>query len=84
MAMSSPGMTSANSFESQQASFENPMLQNRLFHVLTACGCKPAACRKKRRNHILVDQNRKYGYISQAGFKHLLYLLVWHAVFQPN
>lgn len=76
MSVSSPGMTPSDSLETQHASLKYPVLQYCLFHVLATSRCKSAASREEWRNYILVDQNRKYGYLSQLGFKHLLYLLV--------
>lgn len=76
MAMSSPGMTSADSFKTQSTPFDHSMLQNRLFHVLTTGRSKATARRKQWRNNILINQNRKYGYLSQVGCQHLFYLLV--------
>jgi hypothetical protein len=84
MAMSSPGVTSADTFESQHTTFQDAMLHHRLFHVLATSGCVPTARRKQGRNHILVDQNGKYGYLSQVGFKHLLYLLVRYSQEKPK
>jgi outer membrane protein assembly factor BamA len=76
MAVSSPGMTSADSLESKYAPLPDPMLQDRLFHILTARRSISAACRQDWRNDVLVNQHRKYGYLSQVGFKHFLYLLI--------
>jgi len=63
-------MASADPLESEHPSFPEPVLQDRLLHVLTACGSKTTTCRQEGRNDILIDQDRKYGNLSQVGFKH--------------
>lgn len=84
MTVTSPRMASADPLESEHPSFPEPVLQDRLLHVLTACGSKTTTCRQEGRNDILIDQDRKYGNLSQVGFKHFLYLLVWYAALQPK
>lgn len=66
--MSAPRMTSTDPLKSKKQSFENTMLHNRLNHILTTCRCIPTASWQNRRDHILIDQNWKYGYLSEVGF----------------
>ena len=64
MAVTSPRVTASYPFDSQPASFENSMLQYCFFSILTTSWCIAATGRKKWRNGVLVDQNGKYGYLS--------------------
>ena len=68
--MPSPRMAAPDSFDPQISPFEDAMLQNGFFHVVTAGRTISAACWEKGRNHILVDQYRKYGYLAQVGVEH--------------
>jgi hypothetical protein len=77
MAMSSPRMTSADPFEPQNPTFYRAMFQYGLFHVLTASRSIATTCRKEWGYDILINQNWKYGYLSEVGIKHLKYLLGW-------
>lgn len=70
--MPSPRMASSDSLETQPATFDWPMPQDSLFHVLTACGRVAARGRKKWRNDILIHQHWKYRYLSDVGFDHFL------------
>ncbi len=68
--MPSPRMAAPDSFDAQITPFEDAMLQNGIFHVVTAGRTVTATCWEKGRNHILVDQYRKYGYLAQVGVEH--------------
>lgn len=57
-----PRMTAANAFYGEPATFKNPVFVHRFYGVLRAGGCVPAACRKKRRNAVLVKIHRKEHY----------------------
>jgi hypothetical protein len=70
MAVISPGMTSPDPIDTHPSAFDDPVFENCLFHVLTAGRCKSAARWKKWRNDILIDQDWKYGYLSQVGSNH--------------
>jgi hypothetical protein len=74
MTMSSPRMTSPDSVYSHPTSFGYPVFEDGFFHVLTTGGGKSAARWKKWRDHILIYQDWKYGYLSQVGFNHEQYL----------
>jgi len=48
MAMGTPGVTPANTLQSQPASFKRPVLFNRFNAILRTGRRKPATCSKQR------------------------------------
>jgi hypothetical protein len=57
-----PGMAAANAFYSEPATFDNSVFVYRFYGILRAGGCVPAACRKKRRDTVLVKIHREEHY----------------------
>jgi hypothetical protein len=70
MAMSSPRVAAPDSFDAQIGPFYDSVFQDGFLHVLATRRCVPAVCWKKGRNQVLVQQYRKYGYLSQVGVEH--------------
>jgi len=65
--MSSPRVALTDSLDPEKTSFKYTVFKDRLLHVLTTSRRIPTTAWKKWRNHILVDQYRKYGYLSKVG-----------------
>jgi hypothetical protein len=61
MTVPSPWMTPPDPLKSQKDSFENTVFQYRFFHVLTTGRSIATTSRKQRRDHILINQDWKYG-----------------------
>jgi hypothetical protein len=76
MAVISPGMTSPDPVDTHPTAFDDSVFENCFFHVLAAGRGESTARWKKRRYDILIYQDWKYGYLSQVGFNHELYLFV--------
>ena len=67
MTISSPRMALTDSLDPEKPSLNYSMFEDRLLHVLTTRRRIPTTGWKKRRNHVLIDQYRKYGYLSKVG-----------------
>jgi hypothetical protein len=69
MTMAAPRVAPGYPFNTHPSSFEDPMFDDGLFHVLATGGVVSAGSRKKGGNSILIYQYGKYGnlfdYLSQ-------------------
>lgn len=64
MAVTTPRVAAANSFKSQQTSFDHTVFNDCFFHVLATSGSKSTTSWKQGRDEVLIDQYRKYGNLS--------------------
>ncbi len=68
MTTSAPWMASPNSFYRHPGSFENSVLEDRLFCIVRASGSKSTSTRKIGRNGSLIELNGKYKDLSYDFF----------------